>query len=1043
MQRFAVPSSWGTRVGSCRPQTLLGTVCLFFCAALWPVAALPAAPPVNTPAAQGSRADLRFSAPQDLLRDLRHTLFRPEDGAPNSIRDMAQTADGLLWLATSKGLYRYDGARFDSELGGRLPSPYAYALLAEPDGSLWIGYAFGGVSRLRGQRLYNFDKRELPRGSVLQFFRSSDRVLWVSTSTGLARLNGAHWQTVTLKDGYSGDPPEWMGLCQGRFVVMTPYDAFLYDPGTARFERRPRNEGVAARYGIPAGSRWRPDLSHTSPGIAPHRSLIDRSGSLWLSGFRVLIRYSWPDGATSRPAEDRFTSAMGLGGDIRCVLEDREGNIWVGTDNGLERFSAPTFHPHRLPDGMESNPLLIPGEHGEVWVGRTRAPIVRLGPRPRDIPELGKGVSTAARASDAALWVAGSGGIFEYRQGRVLKKLPPPPLTEAQLRQAAAEESTYQAIAVDASGAVWLSVARADLFRWDGIRWSLPQKLFQLPDGPAIRLLEDARQRLWIAYPDNQLALVEGGRTRLFSAADGLTVGNVLVVDVEAEHVWIGGDRGLALWAGGRFKRVIGRGGVDFRIISGIAQTAAGELWLNAGEGVYRIPAASLHSVLSGASSPVDFELFDWRDGLTSVARPIRPAPTLLNGPDGQIWFARFEGLWSIDPAHIRRNPVAPRIMIEDLVVNDVQYSAPGPLILPEGSRNLRIDYTAASLTDPQRTGFRYRLLGVDEGWQDPGTRRQAYYTNLGPGHYEFRVTAENKDGVWSRHCAVLRFTIARAWYQTLSFRVSMAVLAAVLLLFLFFIRLEQIQRQYRRITDARRSERERIARDVHDTLLQGVQALLFRVQLWEDDPLVPESLRQEMSRVIGQSRSMVIEGRDRILMLRRDNALPVDFVEALVALGNEAGSGSSARYELTVTGEPRSLTGNAQEQLLDIVREAVRNAFQHAGARRILVSVAYRRSDLLLCVADDGRGISPDILNGKKLSDHFGLLGMRERARHLDGRLRIDSRPGAGTRIEVRLPAGIAFHDAFRWPWQRKTLQRLRRESLQPHKPPVPCAGG
>jgi signal transduction histidine kinase len=413
--------------------------------------------------------------------------------------------------------------------------------------------------------------------------------------------------------------------------------------------------------------------------------------------------------------------------------------------------------------------------------------------------------------------------------------------------------------------------------------------------------------------------------------------------------------------------------------------------------------------------------LFDSLDGLDSAVEVVRPGPSLLQTQDGHLWLSRREGVWSIDPAHIARNPVAPIVSVEDLICSGTRYEAGAAVSLPTGSRNLRIDYTAAALTHPERMHFHYRLVGVDEGWQEVGSRRQAYYTNLAPGAYEFQVMAANEDGVWSTTSAVLRFTVRPAFYQRLVFKVFAGVLLALVVVLMFILRLEQVQRHYRQGMDARHAERERIARDIHDTLLQGVQALLFRLHMWEEDPQLPQALRAEVAEVARQTKSIVIEGRERILMMRRSDAQRGDLVESLAGIGNEACVGNEAAFEVTLAGEVKTLTVHAKEQLLDIAREAVRNAYQHACANRIAVKLEYRKESLLMSIADDGRGVDSDISAGRSSSSHFGVMGMRERARQLDAQFHIHSKSKSGTRVEVIVPARTAFRDAFRWPWQRQ----------------------
>ena len=966
------------------------------------------------------------------LRELRHTAFRPEDGAPSDITAMAQTTDGFLWIATPTGLFRYDGARFDMDLSNRLPSSSVGALLAEPDGSLWIGYTFGGVSVLRDGRLLNVSKGRLPLGSVTQFFRSPDGVLWIATSTGLGRLAGGEWLLVDDHMDYSGERPEWLGASGTRLLVVTPTATFWYSAESGHFVRRARIEGQRVRLGSPRHSDWLPDFLNDFIHW-PNLAIVDRAGSLWAPALRgeELLHYRWSSGKAA-PTEDRFTAQMGLTGTVTSIFEDREGNIWVGTEKGLDRFSIPKLRRIAIPGGAEK-PLLILGDHGDVWVGRSRDPITRAAPDGRPIPALGNSVVAAFRAPDGSLWVAGKDGILQYANGAVLRRLPFP-VSKAQFPELSADLSSIQALAVDAEGAVWLSIAQAGLFRWSGDHWTEAEEHYRLPQGPAVRLVVDGRRRLWIGYPGNQLAVIEGGRSKVFTAADGLNVGNLLALDLEERHVWIAGDRGLTALIGSQFVPVRAVGDVDFRLASGVVETAEGDLWLNAPQGLYRIPSADVRNVLAKTNRPVEFELFDWRDGLDSPAELPRPGPTMMQTPDGHLWISRSEGVWTIDPAHIFRNPVPPIASIEDLIRSGIRYNAGSGVSLSAGSRNLQIDYTAALLAHPERIRFRYRLVGVDEGWQDAGQRRQAYYTNLSPGAYEFQLMAANEDGVWSTTNAVLKFNVRPAFYQRLGVKIAGGVLALLILALVFVVWLEHLHKRYRRGVEARHAERERIARDMHDTLLQGVQALLFRLQMWEEDRNIPEPLHQEIAAVSLQTRSIILKSRERILMIRRTDAQPADLAESLGAIGNEASVGKAPAFEVKVAGDPKTLTVEAKEQLLDIAHEAVRNAYQHAGAARVEVNLEYRKRSLIMRIMDDGRGFDSTVAERPAESNHFGLMGMRERASQLGAEFRIHSTIDSGTRIEVIVPARAAFRDAFEWTWQRQSSRQAAEETLNPY---------
>jgi signal transduction histidine kinase len=379
------------------------------------------------------------------------------------------------------------------------------------------------------------------------------------------------------------------------------------------------------------------------------------------------------------------------------------------------------------------------------------------------------------------------------------------------------------------------------------------------------------------------------------------------------------------------------------------------------------------------------------------------PSVSALCTPDGRLWFSRRVGVWWIDPSRIPRNP--------------------------------QIHHATASPTNPEQMRFCYSLLGVDEGWQDAQRRHHAYHMNLSSGRYEFQVMAANEDGAGSTAGAVLQFNVSPTLYRILSFKIAVGVALILVVALWFVVRSDQIKRRYRRGVEARHAERKRIARDIHDTLLQGVQALLFRLQIWEEDPNIPESLRREIAAVSHQTRSMVLEGRERILGMRSTNTQPVDLIESLALIGGNVSVGKPT-FEIKTVGEVRSLTGDAQEQLIDIAREGVRNAYQHAEATRISVNVEYHKHSLHVSIADDGHGFDRAVAEGRVKSAHFGLMGMRERARQLGAQFHIRSKSTMGTRIEVIVPARAAYGGGFKWPWQRRPEAGGRRfKDRQPER--------
>jgi signal transduction histidine kinase len=312
---------------------------------------------------------------------------------------------------------------------------------------------------------------------------------------------------------------------------------------------------------------------------------------------------------------------------------------------------------------------------------------------------------------------------------------------------------------------------------------------------------------------------------------------------------------------------------------------------------------------------------------------------------------------------------------------------------------------------------FRYRQDGFDDDWQDAGTRREALYTNLEPGRYPFRMAAANGDGVWSKKDPVPDFRPPSTFLQSLWFRLLCVALALVLLMNLYLFRVKQVC--YRERLRTRCHERQRIARDIHDTLLQGVQALLFRLQDWESDPALPVALREEVGGVVTEAAAMVVEGRERILSLRGKELVPEDLINSLTAIGEGEAEGTGTAFRLRVHGRRRSLTTFAKQEIVDIGREAIRNAYMHAEATSVTVSIEYRWRTLRLEVRDNGRGIDPAV--SERREAHFGLLGMCERATELRGKFSITRLSDRGTAIIVVVPAGTAYSDGFRWLSKRR----------------------
>jgi signal transduction histidine kinase len=581
------------------------------------------------------------------------------------------------------------------------------------------------------------------------------------------------------------------------------------------------------------------------------------------------------------------------------------------------------------------------------------------------------------------------------------------------------------ALVRDASGAFWASFSRRGTYRLVDGKLYGNGNLNALPDEYAFVAARDERDVLWFGYANNRIARVDGDAVQLLGTPHGLDVGNILAILGDGRELWVGGEQGFSRFDGERFVPVRSASGASLRGVSGIIRARNGDLWLNGVDGIIRIAWPEVEQVLHDPRHRVSDETFNDLDGVPGAAVPLRPQPSATETSDGRLWFSTTGGVVSIDPARIVRNSLPPGVTIWALTSGSVRYPSPREVVrLPVHTRDVQVEYAGNSLTVPERVRFRYKLEGLDPDWHDVGTRREALYTNLGPGHYTFRVIASNNDGVWNDAGASIDFTIAPAFYQTQWFYALCAIACVATLLALYRVRMRQVAEQVRNRLEARLGERERIARELHDTLLQSIQGLIWRFQAVADRIPSTDDARLLMEQSLDRADQLLTESRDKVKDLRPAAANARDLAEALAAEGKQFALERSAEFRVSVQGACRELHPLVREEGFLIGREALGNAFRHARAGRIEVEVSYGDAALQVRVRDDGEGISPSVLDGEGRPGHFGLVGMRERAKKLGAHLEVWSKPGVGTEVDLRVPARIAY--GRRKPTSRGVWARL-----------------
>jgi signal transduction histidine kinase/ligand-binding sensor domain-containing protein len=964
--------------------------------------------------------------PQQTLAQLYHTSWNAKQGVGGNVTALAQTTDGYLWVGTTDGLLRFDGISFEpyQPETGSLMATSVSALMAVPDGGLWVGFSRGGASFVHNGKVTNYSDREgFPVSTVRCFARDRTGTIWAAVVGGFARLEGQRWHSNYSDWNYPGRTA-WGLLVdrEGTLWVATGSQIVFLPEGEKRFQSAGMQSGkVPAFTQAPDGAIFfyddaRKKLRAFRSGsdrkiemladidIPASSVLSDRDGALWVGG-DGLSRVPFPDRV--KPAAEKFTAAQGLSNDkVEAVLEDREGNLWIGTDGGLDRFRYRNVTWFPLPGSLFT---LMTGPDGKVWAGsRGDFPLLRVEDRKVAV-DAPSDVFSAYRDPDGSLWLSGNQSLLHWQNGKFFKIAVPDQVEKLSLSATPPDPITASSITKDHAGNLWVAFGGSGEFRLQNGLWTFVPILPDHPDWSASYGFTDGADRVWLSWGD-RIAHYDHGKVRIFAAKEGLAISPPNVIAGRDQEVWVGGESGLALLQGGRFHTVQSAEATGFSSVTGIVVTRSSGLWASTGSGIVHIPESEIRNVMQQPEHKVSFELFDL---VSDLPEPMQKKGEVyssgaMQADDGSLWFATHNGAVRVDPAHIYRNPLAPPVAIRSVIADNKIYSAFSSPALPALTENLLIEYTALSLSIPERVRFRYKLENWDKDWHEAGNRREAFFTHLAPGKYSFHVTASNNDGVWNDTGATLNFTVAPAWYQTEWFLALCVVAGLVILWTLYRLRLRQVARAISTRFDERLAERIRVARDLHDTVLQTIQGS----KLVADDALDPSTDPARMRRAMEQLSVWLgratEEGRAALNSLRTSATEKNDLAEAFRRAIEECRMQSSMESSFSVVGTASEMHPIVRDEVYRIGYEAIRNACAHSQASRLQVELTYAQ-DLALRVSDNGVGIDSAVAGGGK-KGHFGLQGMRERATRIVGKLTVTSSATSGTEVRLVVPGGIIY---------------------------------
>jgi signal transduction histidine kinase/ligand-binding sensor domain-containing protein len=934
------------------------------------------------------------------------THITTDNGLPASVvGPIVQTQDGFLWMVINGiDLVRFDGKNFHV-----LDLPPTWSLAVAPNGDLWAG-GLQHLTRIPAASLNQFTLAESTtyhpgpgKASdvpVLRFTKNG--VLWLGTSAGLFRYDGNQFVPVgpRVLIRKIDEAPD------GNLLVMTK-DEFIEFKGT---EPVPHPQ-LAARLGGKDNL-----LFHV---------LKDRRGNTW---------YCTGSGV-ARETNGRIEKLGPPGGrGALLAYEDAQGNIWIAKEDGL--FRATPEGLESVGPGMQSKSLYSDRD-GNLWVGTNADGLFRFKDRAVRMFTTNDGLPnnvlmTVLAARDGSVWTGANCGGLSRFDGTHFQTFN----DKHGLRN-----TCVWAIAEDTSGDLWIGTWGGGAYRYHNGVFTEYSTGQGMADNRVTSIVAAHDGSVWFAT-QNGLSRLQNGQFRTFTTADGLSADLIMrVFEDRAGVIWVGSGEGVDRLVGDRFenftsvpKSVIAIPYADDRdgglyvfiedgstilridktrvdtiteLLSSIdmVETEQGDLWFR-GSAFMRVAPGSFARPRPH-DEPFDYETFSAADGVTT-AEATHPGRGMALTRDGKLWAATPKGLAMFDLHRLPITNAKPSIYLTDVAIGRKTQRAEREIVLPPGTNHVEIFFAAVEISAPEKIRLQYRLDGVDSEWLDAPANPHAIYSNIPSGTHALHVRACNRNGVWDRQGVVFSVTQQPYFYQTRWFLAAMVALGLLLVFLLYRLRVAQISRMLSARFDERLAERTRVARELHDTLLQTVQGSKMVAEHALKNPADQTRMLRAMEQLATWLAQATEEGRAALLSLRASTTEKNDLVEAFRRAVDECSRAGTAEITFAVNGESREMHPVVRDEIYRIGYEAMRNACAHSRADRMAVTLQYAH-DLTLRISDNGVGIEADVVEQGK-EGHFGLRGMKERAQRIDSKLTIISSPDSGTTITLIVPGRVAF---------------------------------
>jgi signal transduction histidine kinase/ligand-binding sensor domain-containing protein len=937
-----------------------------------------------------------------------------------TIYDITQTQDGYIWLGTKAGLCRFDGIRFTTWNSSNVPEirdNEVNALAEDTDGSLLIGTFGGGLTRMKDGKFTTFTVKDgLPSDIIRVLARNRDGGIWIGTDKGLTLFKDGNFiapkgDTNLLNnrvlDLYThNDGTVIVALSKGVLLKLVDDKFIQFSPDKLR---------LTMVTGLPDGSIWAsqrdskeitlykngefktfaiPDVEEINK---VRHIYADKSGTLWIGMSQGLKLFK----------NNKFFNYTFNGKDfnhntIKSIFEDKEGILWIGTESlGLISLRRSVIKSYTSDSGLHGDVVqtIFEDRHGTIWIGTWDSLSSFKDGVFKSYTEKdgldNRSINSIAEDRHGTLWVATSRKLYRLKENRFIEH-----------KFSDEDNPDIRVLYFDQENNLWIGTQYVGLF----LIKNGEIKNFRDKDGLASNSIRsiavDKRGNIWIGTFGNGLSCYKDGKFQNFSRDNGLVNNYVMSLYVDEEdNLWIATRGGVNRYKEDKFTAYLQKDGLFDPYVSQIIESGQ-YLWMSCGRGIFKVRKQELNDYADGKIKRFSSIAYGMRDGMSSSACTSGFQPQGWKAKDGRLYFGTTKGFSVIDPDGLSSHSIMPPVHIEEIIVD--HNSLLPPYQASPGSKNIEIHYTGLSFTAPERIEFKYQLEGFDKDWISAGNRRVAYYSNLPPGNYRFRVMASNTNGDWSDYTASVDISLYPYFYQTKWFYIFIGLLLVIITWSLHFLHIRQINAKHAAILE----ERHRIARDIHDTLAQGFAGISVQLEAIAHMLIVsPERVKDHINLARDLVRTSLREARKTVLDLRSSVLEKDDLVTTLTTMTKQLGT--DLDVQVTITGTPYQLPKIIEHNLLRISQECITNTVKHAQASRLQINLCFESNYINLYIKDDGCGInlstSPFTRTG-----HFGLIGIKERVEKLGGKLLLDTAPGKGTKYEISIPTSPLVQKAL-----------------------------